>query len=96
MDDAPKQSEYNQLGKILEDAIRPKRYGFKKSMLCQSSVEYILQRENVLAAIRSIQQVDWQNINPNNKELAEQIKEQVLHSLAVMIQSMRRIELDYL
>jgi hypothetical protein len=97
MQDTPTPDEYDELRKILFDSMRgPKRYGWKRSLLSQQTVEYIIQREHVLEAILLIQKVDWQNINSDNKELSKQIKENVLHSLAVMAQAMRRIEIDHI
>lgn len=87
--------ELSDLRKTIADAMKPRRYGWRRTLLHMSSVEYIIQREDVLRAIRTIHQVDWQYINPDNRELSNQIRENALHALAVLVQAMRRIEIDH-
>lgn len=86
---------WEDISDALGDAIRRQRVGWKRTKLQIRSVEYIIQREDVIRAVKAIQQVDWQNIS-NDQELALQIRENALHSLATLAQAMRRIELDNL
>lgn len=86
---------WEQISDAMGDAIRRNRIGWKRTKLQIRSVEYILQREDVIRAIQAIQQVDLENISPD-RELAQKIKDNALHSLATLAQAIRRIELDHL
>jgi len=94
-DDQITRKELRALSDALREALQPTRFGWKRTLLPLPDVEYIIQRESVLQAIKSVQGLDWQNIHPD-KKTALAIRENALHSLAVLIQSIRRIELSKL
>lgn len=84
----------DQLAELLRELLaeRPVRYGWKRSRLDQQQVEYIIQREAVIHAIRAVMLTDWQSIDLLNKELADKIRSNCLHALATLAQAMRANE----
>ena len=71
---------------------RPIRYGWKRSVVDQQQLEYIIQREDVLKAVAFVQRCEWQSIDCLNKSLAEKIRENALHALATLAIAMRANE----
>jgi len=85
--DNPAEQFRELLGEILAEKCTY-RYGWKRSKLDAQQREYIIEREGVIEAIRKVQQVTWQSIDCTNRELAEQIRENAMHSLATLARAM--------
>ena len=96
MDESPElerlRNELNAITREILNESPAKRYGWKHSKLDQGQVEYILDRQAVIEAVKLIQRVSWQSINCEDKSLADTIREFALHSLATMAQSMSKNE----
>lgn len=68
------------------------RKGWEHTKIDGTQREFILDREACCEALRRIGQVPWQSINADDKSLAEQIRENCVHALTVMRDSMARNE----
>lgn len=75
---------------------RAPRPGWKRSKLDQQTCDYILEREAVIEATLKVTHTSWQSINAQNRELAEEIRHNALHALAVMARAMARNEENFL
>jgi hypothetical protein len=76
-------------------AERPTRYGWKRSAVPQELYDWILGREAIHRAIREVQAIRWQDIC-DDKQRGEQLRENVLHSLACIARAMGEREKDLL
>lgn len=94
MDSSPESESVRAACDDVREAIReilseqPRRYGWRHTKLDPQQTEYIIDREAVIQAVKSVQKITWQSINAHDRELALKIRENVLHSLATMAQSM--------
>jgi len=68
-------------------AERPIRYGWKRSTVPQELYDWILGKESVHRAIKDVQQIRWQEIC-DDRQRGEQLRENVLHSLACLARAM--------
>lgn len=74
---------------LFRQLCRPERYGWKRTTLSADQLDYIVSRNDLIRAIKLIQEIDPICYTTSTKENALKLREHALHALACISWAMR-------